>query len=56
MVCQQTPLPKAPAPLFHVLGTLVTFLITLAKPIIEMVSWPIAFLLGGRSEKKKKKV
>ena len=56
MVCLQTPLPKAPTPFFHALGTLLTLLITLAKPIIEIVSWPIAFLLGGRSEKKQKKV
>lgn len=56
MVCQQTPLPKAPAPFFYVVGTLFTLLITIAKPIIELVNWPIAFLLGGRSGKKNKKV
>jgi hypothetical protein len=52
MVCQQTALPKAPSLFFHSLGTFLTFLITIAKPIIEIISWPIAFLLGGRSDKK----
>ena len=53
MVCQKTPLPKAPSPFFHTLGMLFTILITVAKPIIEVVNWPIAVLLGGRSDKKK---
>jgi len=53
IICHQTPLPRAPTPFFHVLGTIFTLLITIAKPIIELVNWPIAILLGGRSEKKK---
>lgn len=53
MVCLQTPLPEAPSIFFHLLGTLFTLLITIAKPIIELVNWPIALLLGGRSDKNK---
>lgn len=52
MVCQQTPLPKAPAPFFHLLGTFFTLLITIAKPLIEIVTCPIALLLGGRSSRR----
>ena len=52
MICQQTPLPKAPTPFFHVLGGFFTLLITFAKPVIEVVSLPIALLLGGRSGRK----
>jgi hypothetical protein len=52
MVCHQTPLTNAPSLFFHSLGTIFTLLITIAKPIIEIVNWPIALLLGGRSEKK----
>lgn len=52
IICQQTPLPKAPSLFFHSLGILLTLLITVAKPTIEIITWPIAFLLGGRSAKK----
>lgn len=52
MVCQQAAPLKAPAPFFHASGILFTLLITIAKPIIEIVTCPMALLLGGRSKKK----
>jgi len=51
MVCQQTTVLKAPAPFFHTLGLLFSILITIAKPIVEIISYPIVLLLGGRSKK-----
>lgn len=53
MICQQTPLPKAPTLFFHFLGSILTLLISIAKPIIEIISCPIALLLGGRPARKK---
>lgn len=52
LICYQTPLPQAPSFIFHLLGSLFTILIMLAKPLIEMINWFIALLLGGRSNKK----
>lgn len=45
LICQHTNLPNAPIPVFYVLATILSILITLAKPIIEVIILPIVLLL-----------
>lgn len=51
LVCQQAPIPTAPAFPFHSLATLLTLVLSIAKPLIDSLIAPIAFLLGGRQKK-----
>ncbi|BDS12837.1 hypothetical protein [Aureispira anguillae] len=48
LVCHQTAIPPTPSIFFYSLAALLSILITIARPLIELLLLPIAFLLGGR--------
>lgn len=50
LVCTSSNVPDAPKWFFHFLGTLLSVLLALSKPLMDAVFFPIALLLGGRAK------
>ncbi len=48
LICRDAQLPKAPAFIFHSIGGLFSLLISVIKPLLELIFLSIALLLGGR--------
>jgi hypothetical protein len=50
LICIDAQLPKAPSFLFYLMGSALSFFISIVRPLVELILLPIAFLLGGRSK------
>lgn len=51
LVCTHSRVPAAPSIGFHGLAILLTLLVSLSKPLLDVCLYPLALILGGRAVK-----